>query len=71
MLRQRRRRQEGAVDAGGGHRPRLLYPAARPRELALRAREHRLVDHCLIDLRQQLAHQMLLAWSIGSDYRYV
>ena len=41
MLRQRRRREERAMDAGGGHRPRLLHPAARPRELAVRAREHR------------------------------
>lgn len=42
MLRQWRRRQERAMDARGGHHPRLLHPAAWPRELALRAREHRL-----------------------------
>ena len=37
------RGEEGAVDAGGGPRARLLRAGARPRQLARRAHQHRYV----------------------------
>jgi hypothetical protein len=33
--------QEGSMDAGGGHHPRLLHPRARPRQLEVSAHQHR------------------------------
>jgi hypothetical protein len=36
------------MDAGGGPRPRLLHPGARPRQLARRPGQNRYVLYCML-----------------------